>query len=402
METGLSYIKAFARCALLVTAGTTLQFIAGNIDGSFLRHPWGAILAVNYIYLLVLAYAFSDRYRWLRSLWDGRACVSSIVSLLLFVIISGLIRQDGSGSGVAGALGFTGMTSTWTFNLLLLYFLTTLGIRTVAEIVHIRQDGRPARTVLHLAVFILVLAGMFGSADKIRCKIVAPSGIPVSDASGGIMLPFSLTLRNFSIDEYPPKLYVYDTVSGTSSSEFLSVDREYADAYVSGVHLKVEKYLDMAGIMPGDSVYREMNHVGAVPAAYVTDGRVSGWVSCGSHIFSAASLELGNGKTVVMSYPEAREYKSEVTVGQPDGFRKDLEIRVNHPAKIGAWRIYQAGYDTSRGKWSTVSVFECVRDPWYWLVDTALWLMLAGGILMFLTAGRRKKIGPDMKKGGER
>ena len=66
-------------------------------------------------------------------------------------------------------------------------------------------------------------------------------------------------------------------------------------------------------------------------------------------------------------------------------------IKVNKPAKVGAWRIYQVGYDKERGKWSTYSVFECVKDGWYPLIRTGLWLILASGAAMALTAGRSRR-----------
>ncbi|MBQ2036807.1 MAG: hypothetical protein II216_02705, partial [Alistipes sp.] len=64
-------------------------------------------------------------------------------------------------------------------------------------------------------------------------------------------------------------------------------------------------------------------------------------------------------------------------------------IEVNKPARIGAWRIYQVGYDTQRGRWSSSSVVECVKDGWWSAVQIALWMLLAAAVVMFLTAGGR-------------
>ena len=62
------YKRAFLRCALLFLVGTTLQMTVGDIDNSFLRYPWGAILAVNYLYLLVVLHAQSDKWPILKRL----------------------------------------------------------------------------------------------------------------------------------------------------------------------------------------------------------------------------------------------------------------------------------------------------------------------------------------------
>ena len=125
------YKRAFARCALLFVAGTALQIIFGDIDNSFLRYPWGLIIAINYLYLLVLIHFQTDRWPWLKRLYDGYACVSALASMVVVIIIFGLTRQDPATEGLIGLLGFSRMTSSWPFNILLLYFTTTTGLAVV-------------------------------------------------------------------------------------------------------------------------------------------------------------------------------------------------------------------------------------------------------------------------------
>ena len=93
----------------------------------------GLSFAVNYLYLLVVAYAMRDKWRWLRQQGDD-ACISSLASFGVVVIIFGLTRPGPPARGMVEAMGFSRMTASWPFNLLLLYFMTTLGVRVVAEI----------------------------------------------------------------------------------------------------------------------------------------------------------------------------------------------------------------------------------------------------------------------------
>ena len=80
---------------------------------------------------------------------------------------------------------------------------------------------------------------------------------------------------------------------------------------------------------------------------------------------------------------EVKKFLSRVAVTDDDG-TEEVEILVNHPARIGAWRIYQSGYDTSRGTDSTIRILECVKDAWYPAVQVAMWLILiAGAWMMF-------------------
>lgn len=393
------YKKAFVRCALLFLAGAVLQFILGGLDNSFLRHPWGLVIAVNYLYLLILAYAKSDSWKWVRRLYDRYAMTSSLASMVIMCILFGLITQNGSDKGLWGALGFRHMASSWPFCLIFINFVTSLGLQTIEDI-HNWKHRRFLTTISHAAVFIVLAAGMFSGGDKIRVRISVPVGFPVHTgitASGQeVRLPFVVTLKEFQMKEYPPKLHMINPYEGTSSPEYLSIEGEGASAAIEGWELSVTEYHEMAGRLDDSTGYRAMEHVGAVSAAYVkatnsqTGASKEGWVSCGSHIFPPAMLPLSDNQAVAMPLREPEHYLSEIIVIDDDGERT-YDIEVNKPAKIGAWRIYQVSYDTERGRWSTTSVLECVRDGWYPLIRTGLWLILASGVAMALTAGRSRR-----------
>lgn len=47
-------------------------------------------------------------------------------------------------------------------------------------------------------------------------------------------------------------------------------------------------------------------------------------------------------------------------------------------------------YDETKGKWSRMSVFELVRDPWLPIVYTGILMMIAGAIGLFLSAPVKK------------
>lgn len=393
------YKRAFLRCALLFVAGTTLQMAFGDINNDFLRYPWGVIIAINYLYLLVLIHFQQERWLWLRRLSDHYACISSLAAMVVMTIIFGLTRQDPTTEGVVGALGFSRMTSSWPFNILLLYFTTTTGL-AVMDLHHLRRR-RVAAVMSHLAVFVVLVAGIFGSGDKLRVSVNTQIDKPIHmglDREGNTtQLPFAITLKEFKMDEYPPKLYMLNTATETSSRDFLSVEEVGASAVIDGWKLTAEQYLDMAGRMPEQEEYLVMNHVGAAPAVYVsaknlrTGEQREGWVSCGSFIFEPSYLFLSRDLAVAMPRREAKRYLSRVDVLNEEGETKSFNIEVNHPAKLGSWHIYQVGYDTARGRWSTRSVLECVRDGWYSAVHIALWTMLAAGIVMFVTAGGRRR-----------
>jgi hypothetical protein len=72
---------------------------------------------------------------------------------------------------------------------------------------------------------------------------------------------------------------------------------------------------------------------------------------------------------------------------------KDIQatVDVNKPVEVDGWKIYQYGYDTSMGAKSNTSILELVSDPWLPYVYLGIYMMLAGGVLMFVTGVRRKE-----------
>lgn len=391
------YKKMIGRCAVLFSAGTALQFIVGSLTPSFLAYPWGIVLAVNYIYVLVFLYCQADKWKWVKSWYDRPACIVSLASLLVLSLLFGLVRQDASTDGLWGMLGFTEMTSSWIFNFFLVHFMTVMGLKSIDDLWHWKKHS-PTVTVFHVAVFVVLVSGIFGSGDKIRVKVVAAIGNPVqfgvSDDKQRVELPFMLRLTDFTLEEYPPR--IHRVSENLLSKEFVVVEEENNEGLLGSWQVECLEYLDMAGRLHPDSAYVAMQHVGATTAVYIkafhqeTHQMVEGWVSCGSHIFDGSVLDLPDGSALVMPRREVKKYLSSVELVTNEG-KKEMEIAVNHPATVGSWKIYQSGYDSDRGRWSTLSVLECVKDAWYMPVCVALWLTLAFGIWMLFHGWTKRR-----------
>ena len=61
---------------------------------------------------------------------------------------------------------------------------------------------------------------------------------------------------------------------------------------------------------------------------------------------------------------EPQRFVSEVKIYTQEGTITGGTIEVNRPMEIEGWKIYQLSYDETKGRWSDISVFELVRDPW--------------------------------------
>lgn len=345
-------------------------------------------MAVNYLYLLILAYYFSDKRKWLRNLFDHYSMTASLASMTMACV-------------VLGSVGSHKMYSSWPFVLLAFNFISVLGLRCIDDVVHWRTR-RILPSVIHVAVFVVMAAVFFSSGDKARVRVIAPLDHPVNvgmiEEGKSHTLPFDITLKKFTIEEYSPKIHLMDPVKKTLSKEFIALDSK--DSVLGNWTVHVLEKLESAARLSDSDAFVAMEHVGAAPAVLVevSDGngrKTSGWISCGSHIFQASVLELDQNNVLVMPQPEVESYISQVLIQDKNG-EEQHEIRVNHPATRGPWKIYQVSYDKDRGKWSTITVLECVRDGWYPVVRIALWLLLVSGVAMAFSAGMKRKKKEEM------
>ena len=87
-----------------------------------------------------------------------------------------------------------------------------------------------------------------------------------------------------------------------------------------------------------------------------------------------------------------KRFASDISVYTEDGKKVRGTVEVNKPLKVNGWKIYQYGYDLSRGADSPYSVFQLVRDPWIFWVYLGIFLMIAGALcLLFFIAPKPMK-----------
>ena len=143
--------------------------------------------------------------------------------------------------------------------------------------------------------------------------------------------------------------------------------------------------------------FTEFHSDGAAYAVYLkalnvhTGETAEGWVSGGSYLFPYKALRLDSLTSLLMPEREPRRYVSTVKVYTQKGRVTEDTVTVNHPLKIEGWKIYQSGYDRPKGRWSDISVFELVRDPWLPAVYTGIIMMAAGAVFLFMNSGKKKE-----------
>lgn len=298
------------------------------------------------------------------------------------------------------------MLSAWPFVLLFTWLITLLGMTILQRIHSFRLRSIPF-LLSHLGLFLAVIGAVLGSGDMQRLKMTTVVGKPewrAYDADGQLIeLPLAIELSRFTIEEYAPKLMLIDNETGKTlpaeQPAQLVIEENQKTGRLEEWQIQIIRQIpEAASVSTTDTLkFVEFHSIGATYAIYVkathspSGQETEGWVSCGSFAFPYKALRLNEAISLVMPEREPRRFASDIKVYTQSGQKQTALVEVNHPSEIEGWKIYQLSYDETKGKWSDVSIFELVRDPWLPVVYTGIWMLIAGAIWMFITASQRKE-----------
>ncbi|MBO7419370.1 MAG: cytochrome c biogenesis protein ResB [Bacteroidaceae bacterium] len=399
--------EGFAIGIGLMAIGLVLQFSMGAVEWGLLAWPVNIIVLVCFILMASTMFVLRNKVYAVRFLATYKCAVPALILVSALTIVMGLTRQVPDGQPAADWLGITRMLSFWPFVLLYVYVAIILSQVTLKQLTQFNWRKMPS-LVSHIGLLITLLTATLGSADMQRLQMVVNKETPekrVVDMTTGMMkeLNIAVQLKDFTIDEYPPKLMCYDEVSGVvlpeGNPETLLINASFDGGSLQGWHIEVDEVIDEAQpVAAGDSTYYEEWHEsGAVTAIHLKaiapegDRTEEGWVTAGSFLYPYQLLKVTQHQYIMMAEREPQRYLSKVEIMTESGKQEEADILVNQPYSIGGWKIYQLSYDTARGKWSDISVLELVRDPWLPYVYAGIYLMLAGAVLLLFTAQRRKE-----------
>lgn len=403
------YKEGFTICAGLFLTGILLQITIGKVNWDLLAFPVNAILLVIFISVLIAMHLLARKVYLFRFMSRLAAAVSALIAVTGITVVMGLIRQKPFHvhlSGWESWFGFSQLLSAWPFILLFGWIITLLGMVTLRRIFSFRWNTIPF-LLNHLGLFIALTAATFGNADMQRLEmttVVGKTEWRAFDREGNMVdLPLAVELKHFTIDEYPPKLMLIDNETGKAlpagKPENLLLEDDLSEGRLLDWTIRIDRRIPEAvSVITEDTVqFAEFHSVGAAYAIYVsavhnhTGERKDGWVSSGSFAFPYKTLRLDDNVSLIMPDREPRRYASDVVVYTESGRVEEAVIEVNKPFYMEGWKIYQLSYDESKGKWSDMSVFELVLDPWLPAVYTGIWMLIAGAVCMFIFAGKRKE-----------
>lgn len=399
------YKEGFVCGAGLFVTGLLLQWTIGDIRWDLFAWPVNIVVLALFLFLLSIMHGLRRRVYSFEWLSHYTAAVSSLFCVVVITVIMGLVRQVPSTQPLADAIGFSRMLSFWPFVLLYIWLVAALGMTILRATFPLKVQKIPF-LLNHIGLLIVLLTATLGNADMQRLKMITQIGKTewrATDEYGKMTeLPLAIELKDFTIDEYPPKLMLIDNETGKTLPddvpEHLLLEDRVKDGKLMDWDILILQSIPMAASVATEDTlkFTEFHSMGAAYAVYLKAVNTKskqvkeGWVSCGSFMFPYKALRLNDQVSLVMPEREPQRFASEVTVYTQEGAVAEDTIEVNRPLKMAGWNIYQLSYDEEKGRWSDVSVFELVRDPWLPAVYTGIIMMVLGAVCLFVNAQKRK------------
>ena len=385
--------ESFIFAAAAVLAGFLVEYATGGTGIVKPRLPYNAVVLALFGVSVIsagLAFRNSAFVKWLGGIPLGLALISAISVLSL---IGGIVPQGEPVPGsLATLLRINQIFSSWPFAAAVILFLVNLGLSLSWKLVPFSLKN--IQFILFHAGFWLELScGVMGSSDLQR--LVVPIEVGKANNLGYVMesevpqkLPFSVHLQEFSLEEYPPQLMLFDPKSDklvAENSQAINQVRKGAIATWKGIEVQVVDFMPYA--LPGkDGIPRpaERNTGIAFAKVKILSGNVfqEAWLSTGSPMFKPYAVELG-GLLLGMVPGTPKAFRSAVTIRDEKGEETKATLAVNHPVDVNGWKFYQMGYDEKAGRWSQLSLVEVIRDPWLPAVYLGLFMIMAGNLLFF-------------------
>ncbi len=388
--------------AVAVAGGFFVQYVASGQGIPRLHLPVNAIVLSLFAALILsigVLFRNNSIVKWFGGIPLG---LSLIVAIAALSLIGGIVPQGEVAAGSVSALfGVNQIFSSWPFALAILLFLANLGLSLSWRLVPFKMQNIQF-VLFHAGFWIALSCGIFGAPDLQRLVMKVDEGqqsnLGYMESDTPQQLPFSVFLHDFTLEEYPPQLFLYDPQNNRPLQErtkATTLVRKGVKASWKGVDVEVLDFLPFA-LPTQNGVPEPADRTAGVPFARVritsADATSSeAWLSTGSPNMEPYAAQLG-GLLLVMMPGTPKAFRSEVTVRDDNGQQTTATLEVNHPINVMGWKLYQMGYDNEVGRWSKYSVIEVVRDPWLPAVYLGFYMIMAGNLLFFWNGIKKSEV----------
>jgi len=383
--------------AILLLLGFLIEAFANA--PSLPGHPMNLFLSVMLWGMIYYLHKTASDYPFIKWLSSVSGSVSAFATFAATAVWIAFIPQTGNAGGIIDLFAMDRVTQSWPYALSIFWLLIALGLVILR---YFRTTRRGLFfTLHHVGLWLVLFGGGMGSGDFQRLSVQTIKGETVAQAmtlSGEPgYLPFALSLLQFDIDYFPPKLVLVDAQTGRMSDKKKALPFAQPDksAHLHGWEITTRQLIMSA--LPGEEGFRSIDMPGLGTAVFVTayhkknKFRREGWLFSGTRDLDPQGLQLDESTLLYIFRPDPKEFRSELIVHTTDGEEQTISLTVNHPVKIEGWDIYQTGYDTAMGKFSQISVLTMVYDPWIKVIYLGIGMMLAGALSLILFGTGRKQ-----------
>ena len=399
------YRESFLVVVEIALLGLIFEVLSGGKGAPLLAWPANAVAGAGILGFVAIIYFQSKNHRIVKWLASVPAAISAISFFAFCTLLLGFIKQDGAhDANWVNMLGFSRMKNSWLLMVSGLYFLATLGFVTMRRITPLNRKNI-GFLLNHLGLWITIAAGYLGSGDLEKRTMQLMEGHAAMNmvmdrkAQAIDTLPFATRLIDFSIEDYNPKMAVLDAKTGDvilGEGQSMPVIEEGMQLTLLDWDVEVLEFLPDAKFT--ENGYEPWDSIGSAPAARVrvqetgTEDFHEGWISCGSFMTMFNHMPIDANHYLAMTFPEPQKFASDIIIEDPELGEIEVRLEVNKPFKHRGWKLYQQSYDERMGKWSQVSIIECVRDPWLPVVYLGIFMLLAGSAYLFWTGSTSRDL----------
>lgn len=381
----------FPQAALVTATAIAIGVFFHWRIGNRLPSSPGFLLGGGTLFLVVLVFA---SLRWkdtrvMEWLTGVPLAITSVVGVMLTAGIGAVIPA----STLQAKFGIANIYTSWPFIMAMLVMMVNLIGVTARRLFPLTYKNF-CFSLNHLGLCVTLLGGVLSAAGLERGSLDLMLGqtksVAATPTGQALHLPFSITLKKFHLEEFPPTLAVA-TLNPHSADGSADIDpgeqfiapkmRERIGDYT----VTVQSFLPRAARVEG--VWKKVEFPAAAPAAQiaVTDRKGQtvgeGWVSSGSMYSEGEIVQVAENAAVFMPQPKPREFRSTVSI-ERNGKQETREILVNKPILVDGYKLYQVSYNAEMGAASDYSGIEVVRDRGLPVVYAGMFLLLGGAAMM--------------------
>jgi len=375
----LGYAHASVSVGMAFLVGVAFHFVIGY---RFL--PW-LLIYVAVVALVVMAVLgrVARLHRVVHWLTGIPFAVTSTAAVSLLALVGGLVPQK----TLQQALNIPSIWASWPFLLVIWLMMLNL-VGSCGKRCWPLNYTNFVYLCSHLGLTIILIGGGISGLTLDRQNMVLFEGKPTQimrDAQGAeTKTPFTLTLREFVMETFPPTL-VYAEANAKGEMKTVPGSALLKKGTLESLHgwkLEVLDYLPRA-VFDGEG-WRAVNWKTAAPAAFVRASKgnttKTGWVCSGSVDTPASLLEVGHNQAIAMPDPRPKRFASVVEVTE-SGQKSKHTVEVNKKLTVAGLDLYQLSYDEKMGAASPYSVLEVVQDRGVPVVFSGIYLLLVGCVL---------------------